>query len=121
MARTAFGLTQNERRLMQATAPGVAEGSLIGSRNPTPGPLSPSEETEDDDATYGRIVLRFSDPWNNPLEGIQFGTHVLADVFLGSRVTMGVSARQCNIAVDDNFSRYGCMTITRGMEPLSDI
>ncbi|KAI9778298.1 MAG: hypothetical protein M1816_004148 [Peltula sp. TS41687] len=102
-ARTAFRLKQNERRFMKATAPGVAEEALIGSRDPTPDLSLPSEKTKDDiDATYDRIVLRFSDPLNNPLEGIQFGTHVLADVFLGARGTMGVSARQCNVAVDDN-------------------
>ncbi|KAI9783320.1 MAG: hypothetical protein M1816_001418 [Peltula sp. TS41687] len=92
-ARTAFGLRQNERRFIKATAP---------SPGPDSSPLSPSEITEDDDATCDRIILRFSDPLNNPLEGVQFGTHVLADVFLGSRGTMGISARQCNIAVDDN-------------------
>ncbi|KAI9790621.1 MAG: hypothetical protein M1816_004954 [Peltula sp. TS41687] len=77
----------NELRFLEATASPVAKEPLISSRDPTPALF------EHDDATYDRIVLRFGDPLNNALEGIQFGTHALADVFLGSRGTMGVSAR----------------------------
>lgn len=103
-ARTAFGLKQNERRFIKATAPGVAEEVLISSRDPTPDPLSPFEEKNDDgDTTSDRIVLRFSDQLNNPQEGIQLGTHVLSDICLGLRGTKGVSARQCSIIIDDNY------------------
>lgn len=109
-ARTAFRLKHNERRFVKATAPGVAEQAIVGSRDPTPAPQSPGKEDDDDDdtgaaanASFDRIVLRFSNPPKNTQEGFQLGTDpARSDVLLGSRGTKGISGRQCNIATDDN-------------------
>ena len=99
-ARTAFGLKQNANRFHKS-AGGIAEEPILNSREPTLAPLMPSEE---DHGATDCILLTFDKLPKNPLNGWQFGTNEdSSDVFLGHRGTAGISSRQYNITIDENF------------------
>lgn len=99
-ARTAFGSKQNANRFHKSAGE-FAEKPFLNSRQSTPAPLSPSEE---DHGATDYILLTFDKPPKNPLNGWQFGTNEdSSDVFLGHRGTAGISSRQYNITIDENF------------------
>ena len=98
-ARTAFGMKQNVDRFRKA-AGRIAEEPIIGSREPTPAPLSPYEG--DHDAT-GCIILTLDELPEDPQNGWWFGTRDSSDVFLGRRGIAGISSQQYNITVDEDF------------------
>ena len=91
----------------------VAEEPAIGSREPTPAPVSPCEyDCESTDC----IVLRFDELSKNPSKGIQFGTsETNSHVLLKFSGMNGISARQFAIVargdgsvyLEDFFSTYG--------------
>lgn len=110
-ANSAIKLAHNSRWFREAvTPPGVAEQPTIDSREPTPAPSAADEDqnqsrymqTKNEGAslvvTFDQLLLSQS-----LAQGVQFGTKPSsAHILLGHRGTRGISARHCNINVDDN-------------------
>jgi hypothetical protein len=102
-AESAFALRENEQWYCPATG-GVAKTSTIDSREPTPAENENESWAEQDQDTSKRLIITFKKLLDTNLpRGVQFGTNPKAcHVLLGHRGTQGVSARHCNIMVDDN-------------------
>ena len=100
-ASSAFKLPHNSRWLHKAVG-GVAEEAIMGSREITPAEDDEAQADAEKLSAVDRLVITF-DEVDNPFTGIQLGTStVWSHVLLGHRGTKGVSAKQCNITVDDD-------------------
>ena len=96
-AVTAFDLPHNVKRFRQGVG-SVAKEPTINSREPTPGAVDPLA-TEEEVAV---IILTLDEEVKDPENMWQFGTRPsTSDVLLGHRGTKRVSARQCNLTIDD--------------------
>lgn len=102
-ASKAFSQPHNAARYHKA-AGCIAEEPTVGSRDPTPALLSPSER---DTESANRILLKFSDVINNLAKGLQFGTNAnTSDVRLHYQGVRGISASQFVFTVKDDGSWY---------------
>ena len=118
MASSAFRLAHNSKWFCGAEG-GVAEESIIGSREGTPAIDADDQFEERRDlqlSAVDRLVITFDLLWENLQNGIQFGTDPnLCHILLGYRGTPRISRKQCNVTVDNNLkiwlhdhqSRYG--------------
>jgi hypothetical protein len=94
------------RRTRHGCAPsggGVATESIIDSRQATP--AEDGESDEEEPSVVDRLVVTFDKLLENENveNGLQLGTNLSSShILLGHRGTKGVSAKQCNITVDDN-------------------
>lgn len=100
-ASSAFKLQENSKWFREAVG-GVAEEPTIDSREATP-----AEEPQLDDEEPGavdRLVVTFDELLEKLQNGVQLGTNPSSShILLGHRGTKGISAKQCNITVDDDF------------------
>lgn len=97
-ASSAFKLPHNSKWFCKAVEGIVAEESIIGSREATPAGDEDAQTDEED-----RLVITFNEV-ESPVNGIQLGTsRIFSHILLGRRGTRGISAKQCNITVDNNF------------------
>jgi hypothetical protein len=120
-ASSAFKLPHNSRWFRKAVG-GVAEKPTIDSRA-----VTPAEDAQSDDEGLGavdRLVVTF-EGLENPLNGIQLGTNPISShILLGHRGTKGISAKQCNITVDDDlriwlhdyYSTHGTAVVCGGRD-----
>lgn len=100
-ANSAFKLRENSTWFRPSVG-GVAIQPTINSREATP---AEDEGPDEGRGSMDRLVVTFNELLGNKnLEnGLQLGTNpVSSHILLGHRGTKGVSARQCNITVDDN-------------------
>jgi len=101
-ANSAFRLPENST-WFHSSVGGVAIKPTINSRQATP--AEDGESDEEELSVVDRLIVTFdklleSESFEN---GLQFGTDLLSShILLGHRGTKGVSAKQCNIIVDDN-------------------
>ena len=100
-ARKAFRLQHNSHSYCEATdanAVNTAEKTPTSSRESTPVPRWPAEETT---LHADRILLRFSQPSKDRTRGWQFGTNLsVCDYLLGRPRTPGVSSTHFCIAIN---------------------
>ena len=110
MANSALRLAHNSQWFHKAEG-GVAEEPTINSREATPavGDDAQSEKFNENrnknsrPGAVDRLVVTFDGLLEKLHNGVQLGTNPnLSHILLGHRGTKGISARQCNIAVDDN-------------------
>ena len=102
-ASSAIKLEENAKWFHKAMG-GVAEKPTITSREATPAETSPqgNSETAETDAV-NRLVITFDKLLENIQHGLQLGTNPKSShVLLGHRGTRGISAKQCNITVDND-------------------
>jgi hypothetical protein len=98
-AMTAFDLPHNVKRFRKGVG-SVAKEPTIDSREPTPG-LADRTTTENE--VVASIVLTLDEEVKDPENMWQFGTRPgTSDILLGHRGTKGISAKQCNLTIDDN-------------------
>ncbi|MCJ1386248.1 hypothetical protein MMC17_009374 [Xylographa soralifera] len=98
-ALTAFDLPHNVKRFRKKVG-SVAKVPTIDSREPTPG-LTDRSTSENE--SVGGIVLTFDEEVKDPNNRWQFGTRPsTSDVLLGYRGTEGISAKHCNLTIDDD-------------------
>jgi len=101
-ANSAFRLPENSTWFRPSFG-GVAVRPTIDSRQTTPAEDADSEEEEL--SVMDRLVVTFDEllKARNIGNGVQLGTNVSSShILLGHRGTKGVSAKQCNITVDDD-------------------
>lgn len=97
-ASSAFQLPENSKWLQKA-AGGVAEEPTISSREVTPAEDLYSDEQA---SAIDRLVVTFDGLLENLENGIQLGSNPKScHILLGHRGTKGISAKQCNITVDE--------------------
>lgn len=101
MASSAFKLPYNSKWFRKAVG-GVAGEPIIDSREATPAGDEDVLADGKEPGAVDRLVITI-DEIENPLNGIQLGTNtVWSHILLGHRGTKGISAKQCNIKVDDD-------------------
>jgi hypothetical protein len=94
-AMTTFDLPHNAKRFRKGVS-SVAKEPTIDSREPTPVPST----TENEEAC---IVLTLDEEVKDHENMWQFGTRPrTSDILLGHRGTEGISAKQCNLTIDDD-------------------
>lgn len=99
-ASSAFKLQENSKWFREANG-GVAVEPTIDSREATPA-AEPQPDDEEPRAV-DRLVVTFDEPLENLQNGVQLGTNPSSShILLGHRGTKGISAKQCNITVDDD-------------------
>jgi hypothetical protein len=99
-ASSAFRLPHNSIWFRKASG-GVAEQPIINSREATP--AEDTKSGDEETAALDCLVVTFDELTENLPNGIQLGTNpAVSHILLGHRGTKGISAKQCNITVDDN-------------------
>lgn len=101
-ASSALKLPENSRWFCKAVG-GVADKPTINSRQATP---AEDPQSEDEGASaLDRLILTFDEllEYKSLQNGVQLGTNPSSShILLGHRGTRGISAKQCNITVDDD-------------------
>jgi hypothetical protein len=82
------------------------EGSpIIGSRDATA--AEQPEPNDRDPGSIDHLIITFDRQLKNHENGIQLGPNpITSDILLGHRGTRTISAKQCNIVVDDDLSTW---------------
>jgi hypothetical protein len=100
-AMDAFELPHNAKRFRKGVS-SVPKEPTIDSRESTPGLTEPLT-TEKNKTVIAGIILTLEEEVKDPENMWQFGTRPsTSDILLGPRGMKGISAKQCNLKIDDD-------------------